>query len=129
MLSLSSLRRFTEYQNINEVINNRPPLTAERFSIVSQSDVHLQELIFAPDPITGIPRSDLAFIMSKDASPEVAMYIRDTLMKPTQSTSVTTDADFALDSVKSRYESVEEYATRIRDILDSDIPNDPQVNQ
>lgn len=79
----------------------------------------LMQHIFAPDPITGIPSSDLAFVLSKDAAPEVSQYIRDNLMRPIGNTSSCEDADAALDMTKMRRETGIEYADRLRSLIDS----------
>ena len=78
----------------------------------------LTESIFAPDPLTGVPRSDIALMMSKDTRPEVAQYIRDTLQQPRQSIS-TDDPDFALSTIKDRRESIQAYADRLRSMFQS----------
>lgn len=76
--------------------------------------------IFAPDPLTGVPRSDLGIVMSKDKSPEVAQYIRDNLMHPVTDNSVPLDdADFAIQSIKDRRESLNQYALRLRQLVNS----------
>ena len=79
----------------------------------------LTETIFAPDPFTGVPRSDIALMMSKDTRPEVAQYIRDALQQPRQSIS-TDDPDFALSTIKDRRESLQEYADRLRSLFQPD---------
>lgn len=78
----------------------------------------LYESIFAPDPFTGVPRSDISIMMSKDTRPEVAQYIRDTLMHPRSGIS-TDDPDFALATVKSRQETIAQYADRLRELVSS----------
>lgn len=79
----------------------------------------LMQQIFAPDPITGIPSSDLAFVLSKDAAPEVSQYIRDNLLRPIGSVSSCDDADAALDMTKMRRETGVEYADRIRSYIEN----------
>lgn len=74
------------------------------------------ELIFAPDPRTGIPRSDLALIMSNSARPEVAEYIRQTLQRPLPDSERSVNADDALRFTKSPRESLESYGDRLRAI-------------
>ena len=76
----------------------------------------LLDIIFAPDPLTGVPRSDLALIMSKDTSPEVSRFIQDTLMRPGDPLSSVDDPDFALDACRQRGESDLAYADRLREL-------------
>ena len=75
------------------------------------------DVIFAPDPRTGFPRSDLMYIMSRDARPEVANFIRDTLMQQGGQVSGSQDPDSAIDLVKDRRESFEQYSERIKSII------------
>lgn len=82
---------------------------------VSEKDPDsLEKVIFAPNPITGVPTSDVAVILANDSNPAVSQYIRDNLMRPIQGEPGTDDADLALASVKSDTESVEEYAERLK---------------
>lgn len=79
--------------------------------------------IFAPDPITGFPRSDLALMLSKDTAPEISQYIRDNIMTGagTQTASFGSDddaANMALEMTKTRYESVRAYSDRLRSIVE-----------
>lgn len=74
----------------------------------------VMEILFAPDPVTGVPRSDLAMLMAKDSRPEVSQYIRENLMKELPSTNRTDDPDRAIEFTKSRHESLQEYGERLR---------------
>lgn len=78
----------------------------------------LERMLFAPDPITGCPRSDIAAIMSKDLSPEIRDYINSTLMRAIPSSSAP-DADTALAGIRDRRESVEAYADRLREFMET----------
>lgn len=95
--------------------SNQYPISRRRsHKCVEQPSDELVRTLFAPDPVTGVPRSDIAIVMSKDTSPEVSQYIRDTLMRPLPaSSSCGDDADFALESVKSESESLTEYCDRL----------------
>lgn len=73
-------------------------------------------LIFAPDPRTGIPRSDLAMIMSKSARPEVAEYIRQNLQRSLPDSARSDNPDDALRLTKNVHESLEAYGNRLREI-------------
>lgn len=94
---------------VNEVIVETDPLLVN---------------IFAPDPQTGVPRSDLHIVLSKDSSPEISQYIRDNLMRPNNTDSSIDDADFAIASVKGRYETRQAFADRLRDLVQKSYKND-----
>lgn len=111
--SQNIVRKFPHYRRGKSVVSVVP--LADKFSSLEKQD-ELVDYIFAPDPVTGVPRSDLAYIMSKDAAPEVSQFIRDTLLRPNPSAPTTEDSDLALDSVKNRGESVEAYASRLREL-------------
>lgn len=76
------------------------------------------ELIFAPDPRTGIPRSDLAIVMSNSARPEVAEYIRQTLQRALPDSVRSDSPDDAIKFVRNARESLEAYGDRLRSICD-----------
>lgn len=77
--------------------------------------------IFAPDPVTGIPRCDLAIVMSKSSAPEIGQYIRDQLMRPIDNGVSTDDAQLALDMTMTKMDSFEAYAARLRELSQSEI--------
>lgn len=110
---------FPEYSHLTDLVEVGGFSEPSSFNAESQDSEQkaLFDTIFAPDPVTGNPMSDLAIVMSRDARPEVAQFIRDTLMSPVSDGSSIGDADFALDATKSRLESIESYATRLRDIV------------
>ena len=87
-------------------------------STVDRDKNELLETIFLPDPITGLPRSDLGLIMSKDTSPEVAAYIQDNLMRA-RTSSGTDDPNEALSTVKTQQMSVREYKENIINFIKS----------
>lgn len=98
---------------------SKPNIYPSEDEVLKMSSVSTDEvvsLIFAPDPVTGIPRSDLGVIMSKDSAPEVAQYIRDNLLRGVSSPSGADDPDFVLDSMRSRGESLDSYSERLREL-------------
>lgn len=114
---MSRLNLFPEFSSISA--EQLSPKT-KFFERCLPSGDDLLVTIFAPDPLTGVPRSDLGIVMSKDKSPEVAQFIRDTLMHPIPDDSVRSDdADFAISSVKDRRESITAYASRLRSLVNS----------
>lgn len=87
-------------------------------SKVDRDKNELIETIFLPDPITGLPRSDLGLIMSKDTSPEVASYIQENLMR-VRTSSGTDDPNEALSTVKTQQMSIREYKENIINFIKS----------
>lgn len=84
---------------------------------VINTDNPLHTLIFAADPITGLPRSDLQIIMSKDSNPEVSNYIRDNLLSPHNSGG-TDNPDEALVCTRTQAQSLSELKKDIVDFVE-----------
>lgn len=77
----------------------------------------LLSLVFAPDPDTGYPRSDLATILSADSNPQLAQYIRDNLMRSLPDGVSVPDADFAIASIPLKGESLVDYSNRLKSLV------------
>lgn len=77
----------------------------------------LRSVVYAVNPLTGHPQSDIAAVMSKDTNPEVARYIRDNLLSPSPS-SGTMDVDEALATVKTQNMSGDEYKNKLLRFID-----------
>lgn len=120
--SFERARLYSEYSSMSkdrfDKIMHHDLDPKDSISVEEDKD-NILSLIFAPDPLTGFPRSDLALIMSKDAAPEVSQYIRETLMKPISDIgpSGAPDADTALDTMRAKNEGLTEYAERLRSIV------------
>lgn len=82
-----------------------------------QQDKFLEE-IFAPDPRTGVPRSDLHFIFSADKSPAVAEYVQNVLQMNHKGSisSLPDDPDSALDLVQGRMTDAQ-YVEKLTSII------------
>lgn len=84
--------------------------------VVNTSDP-LHELIFAADPITGLPRSDLQIIMAKDANSEVSNYIRDNLLQ-SHNSGGTQNPDEALVCTRTQMQPLSELKKDIVDFVE-----------
>lgn len=85
----------------------------------------LFDLIFQPDPVTGVPQGDLAIYLGDNANPEIKAFIQTELMSERSDSSAVmpeevtnkfkslSDDDIALFS-RNHSESSEEYADRLR---------------
>lgn len=87
------------------------------FDGVDKTQDETLKMIFAPDPLTGCPRSDLAIIMSKDSRPEISEFIRNTLMQPLGKQSRTENPDDAIELTRSRGETLQAYGDRLKAIV------------
>lgn len=80
---------------------------------LSQSE--LQSVVYSPDPVTGLPTTDIARIMSADSNPQVAQFIRDNLMAPNPNYQPgVDDPDLALEFVPRDGENFEQFSDRLR---------------
>lgn len=77
----------------------------------------LTAIIFANDPVTGIPQSDLAMIMAKDTSPEISQYIRDNLLKPLPTSESTDNPNEAISFMRHKGEDLMSYSERLRTMV------------
>lgn len=75
-------------------------------------DGSLLDVIFAPDPISGNPRSDLFFDMNAD--PNVKDFIRRELQSVRLQMEKTENSDDALNFTKSMHETTENYLSRMK---------------
>lgn len=111
--SLGTVTLFPHYRHLKSVPVSKQIQDFESFGISNLKEI--ERMLFAPDPVTGIPRSDIAAIMSKDLSPEIRDYINNVVMhNGNPNPSPAPDADMALVSIKDRRESVVHYAERLQ---------------
>lgn len=105
-----------KFKGLGKVIPNRhEEIKSDK---VFQEQNNLITEIFAPDPVTLNPRSDLHFMFTSDSSPVVSEFIRSTLARPVVSGSVTDDPDNALESMQLRGESSQDYALRLSEFIE-----------
>lgn len=110
-MNIKKIKRLPEYENVNCSVGGE--YVEPYHEVVEETDPIL-DVIYAPDPTTGIPRSDLAITMSRDCSSEVAAYIRDKLQKEHVDNSTRFDsADDAIAMARKHGESIESYAERL----------------
>ena len=81
---------------------------------VSHTPDVIQEM-FAPDPLTGNPSSD--FYIRARADSDICNYIDKYLQSQIIDSPVSEDSQLALETAKSRFESAQVYADRLRQFL------------
>lgn len=112
-LSILQAKTFPEFSEMSEKRFKKTFYVAP-FEALKVDEIG--ELIFAPDPRTGIPRSDLALILSNTARPEVAEYIRQNLQCALPDSERLENPDDALRLTKNARESLEAYGNRLREL-------------
>lgn len=113
---MKGANKFPEYSHMDESRFSRFGFIdpCSRPSQVVDKEEDLKTVIFAPDPVTGIPSSDIGYIMSQDANPQVAQFVRDNLMRSVPESVRCQDADTALELTPRDGESLGQFADRLK---------------
>ena len=110
---------FAVYQNIQQHDNNGSIPDPEYKPSVSNLDDIICE-IFSVDPISGFPKGDIQYYLSKDGNPDVKRWIENNLLTPRvvsgQSTPEGVTDDMIVEMSRQRDESVEAYSLRLQSI-------------
>lgn len=88
---------------------------------VAEVSEPLLDVIFAPDPITLLPKGDIAVYLSKDTSAEVKSFIQANLMSEViPDTPYIGEDDELFDFIRRPHETREAYAKRLNEGLSRD---------
>lgn len=112
------MTHFRGYSDRNIVPDTSIDKLPCNYDIVEQDQI-IRE-IFAPHPVTGKPQSDLHFQFSSKHNPMVAEYIKNVFNVPIPEGMKIDDPDFALQCVKSRTESSDQYVERLQELCKVD---------
>lgn len=88
----------------------------------NDAENQLLDVIYAPDPLTGLPQSDVAVYLSDKVDPAIREFVASQLMSPNPNPQGVDDAnsDILFDLVRQDGESVADYAVRVREIVAQD---------
>lgn len=104
-------------QNIS-LFNGLPDLPPSVPAVhVRQSDVNSDEMfrtVFAPDPVTGLPMSDVRLLVNKDTNPQVQQFIRNHLMDKKFESPRAGTPEQASSAIRRYGETITAYADRLR---------------
>lgn len=84
---------------------------------IRQSDVNNDEMfraVFAPDPVTGLPMSDVRMLVNKDTNPQVQQFIRNHLMDNKFESPRADTPEQAQSAIRRYGETITAYADRLR---------------
>lgn len=84
---------------------------------IRQSDVNSDEMfrtVFAPDPVTGLPMSDVRLLVNKDTNPQVQQFIRNHLMDKKFESPRAGTPEQASSAIRRYGETITAYADRLR---------------
>lgn len=112
MYSKKYIRNFTEFHNLADV-----PI--QRVIVPSLAPVKKQDemisLIYAPDPVTGLPSSDVGMLLKHQDRPEIQRYIQQRLQFAHESVKGVDNPDDALSAIRAYKEDIRSYAQRMKD--------------
>ena len=110
---------FAVYQGIQQQDNNGSSPDPEYKPSESNLDDIIRE-IFSVDPISGFPKGDIQYYLSKDGNPDVKRWIENNLLTPRvvsgQSTPEGVTDDMIAEMSRQSGESVEDYSSRLQSI-------------
>ena len=119
--NIKSFAGLFPHLSVEQIERVNAPIVRE-YKQVDNNDPTSQILgvIFAPDPETGMPRSDIAIYMSEKTNPQVRDYINKFLMNQLpDSPTMVHDDDTALDGViDRRVQSFADWRAVQRDLVD-----------
>ncbi len=119
------LQHFSTYEGLDLSIHDEPEEIVPD-KMISEFDNLINE-IFSIDPVSGLPRGDIQYYLSKDGNPEVKAWLERNLLMPRASSSgsslegVTDDLIYEMNPQSG--ESFEDYVARIDGIRNEAIGN------
>lgn len=95
---------------------------------VDNTQEEILRYIFAPDPQTGLPTSDLEKY-ANDNNPEIVDYIRRNLLQPAPHVAGCSDPDVVVALTRGADEDVISYADRVRAYVNENVNTNPEVSE
>lgn len=108
---MDNIRKFIGFERLSEYKPN--PIVSSPQPVKKQDE--LLSVIYAPDPRTGLPSSDVAMLMKNKDNPEVQRYIQQRIQIHHESVAGAQSPDDAIQAIRKYREDVVSYANRLRD--------------
>lgn len=108
---IKTLRKFVGYQDLPD---NPSQLNREFVPQGVTKTDEMMSLIYAPDPVHGIPSNDIAMLMKHKDKPEVQAYIQQRIQVAHESVAGCDNPDDALKAVRGYKEDLFAYSERMR---------------
>ena len=119
---------FAQYAGLCKDVDYDEPeqIDSENTLMTSQMKEVLDE-IFSVDPVTGNPRGDIQYFMSKDGNPQVKAWLETNLLAPRRSNSgydgKQLDDDIIAEFSRNDGESIKDYSSRLASLRDEAMKN------
>lgn len=122
-MTIEDYKRLSHFKNID--VDYVDPVKEEPIADSDSTMFDILREIYSVDPISGLPKGDIQYYLSKDGNPDVKRWLETNLLQPRAISSgssvegITDDmiADFA----RRSDESVSQYVERMASIRDSAI--------
>ena len=94
----------------------------EEAEVKNDAENQLLDVIYAPDPFTRLPQSDVAVYISDKVDPAIREFVASQLMTPNPDFKGVddTNSDILFDLVRQDGESTADYAVRINNLIGAD---------
>lgn len=94
----------------------------EEVDVKSDAESQLLDVIYAPDPFTRLPQSDVAVYLSDKVDPSIREFVASQLMTPNPDVKGVDDvnSDILFDLIRQDGESTVDYAVRINNLIGAD---------
>lgn len=116
---------FAQYAGLCKDVDWDEP-EPENLLLTSELKEVLDE-IFSVDPVTGNPRGDIQYFLSKDGNPQVKAWLESNLLAPRRSdtgyNSKQFDDDIIAEFARNDGESVKDYSARLASLRDEALKN------
>lgn len=116
---------FAQYSGLD--LSIEPDVIVEVVDTVRTDLDFVLDEIFAPDPVSGLPRGDIQYYLSSDGNPEVKAWLERNLLAP-RAKSVGSSIEGVTDDLihemnRGSDESFEDYVSRLGSIRDEALNN------
>lgn len=115
------LRNLAHFEGID--FDCRSEVEVPEYELTESQLQSVLDEVFSVDPVSGFPKGDIAYFLSKDGNPQVKAWLESNLLSPRAKQSGTTiegvTDDFIAEYARNEGESAMDYQVRLRGYYDS----------
>ena len=125
---------FAQYSGLCADVDwDEPELIDRENTLLSSELKEVLDEIFSVDPVTGNPRGDIQYFLSKDGNPQVKAWLESNLFAPRRTDSgydsKQFDDDLIAEFARNDGESVKDYSARLASLRDEALKNYEELTQ